>query len=542
MRRKQVIVFTAMLMSLALAGCGGQTSADSSQNGSKNSAQSGSENVGAGDSESASENEKTMRVAFFWISADLDPANDYNAWVTSRLGVGENLVRVNDELKIEPCLADEWENVDELTWRFHIREGAMFSNGTPVTAQACRASLERAISMNDRASEYLKVESMEADGQELTIRTSEPNAGLLSNLVEPVFDIVDATQSEDQIKTAPVCTGPYKIADFRSEQSVELVKNENYWDGEVPLDKVTLKCVDDQTTRSMALQTGEIDIAYNLKTENLIEFEGNDNYEIQELQSLRSTYAFMNQSEGRALSDKALRQALLRGLDKQTYCDVLLEGGATAGKAPVPPTLDFGFDDLNDENSYDPEGAKAILEEAGYKDTDGDGFVETPDGDPLTLDFVIYTSRAELGVYAQAAQASLKEIGINVNLNTVSYETLLDMRDSGQYDLLIWNVLVANTGDPENYLRENWYSKSANNTAGYNNPEVDELLDELAGTFDEEERKDLIIKIQQDIMDDAATVFFGYETTYLFSNKRVTGVKMYPMDYYWLTKDITLAE
>ena len=283
-------------------------------------------------------------------------------------------------------------------------------------------------------------------------------------------------------------------------------------------------------------------IAYNLKTENLVEFEGNDNYEIQELQSLRSTYAFMNQSEGRALSDKALRQALLRGLDKQTYCDVLLEGGATAGKAPVPPTLDFGFDDLNDENSYDPEGAKAILDEAGYKDTDGDGFVETPDGDPLTLDFVIYTSRAELGVYAQAAQASLKEIGINVNLNTVSYETLLDMRDSGQYDLLIWNVLVANTGDPENYLRENWYSASANNTAGYNNPEVDELLDELAGTFDEEGRKDLIIKIQQDIMDDAATVFFGYETTYLFSNKRVTGVKMYPMDYYWLTKDITLAE
>ena len=105
MRRKQVIVFTAMLMSLALAGCGGQTSADSSQNGSKNSAQSGSENVGAGDSESASENEKTMRVAFFWISADLDPANDYNAWVTSRLGVGETLVRLNDELKIEPCLA-----------------------------------------------------------------------------------------------------------------------------------------------------------------------------------------------------------------------------------------------------------------------------------------------------------------------------------------------------------------------------------------------------------------------------------------------------
>ena len=98
------------------------------------------------------------------------------------------------------------------------------------------------------------------------------------------------------------------------------LRNEYYWDGEVPLnDSVTLRNhVDDQTTRSMALQTGEIDVAYNLKTENLIEFEGNDNYEIQALQSLRSTYAFMNQNG--ALGDLALRQALLRGLDKETYC------------------------------------------------------------------------------------------------------------------------------------------------------------------------------------------------------------------------------
>ena len=168
--------------------------------------------------------------------------------------------------------------------------------------------------------------------------------------------------------------------------------------------------------------------------------------------------------------------------------------------------------------------------------------MEKPDGSQLDLKFVIYTSREELNVYAQAAQASLKDIGIRVSLDVVSYETLLDKRDSGDYDLLIWNVLVANTGDPENYLRENWYSTSENNTAGYANEEVDKLLDELAATFDQETRKDLIIQIQQHIMDDAATVFFGYETTYLFSSASVTGVEMYPMDYYWLTKDIALAQ
>lgn len=237
-----------------------------------------------------------------------------------------------------------------------------------------------------------------------------------------------------------------------------------------------------------------------------------------------------------------LRQAIIRALDKETYSNVLLEGGASVGKAPVPPTLDFGFDELNDENVYDVEGAKQLLKDAGYIDVNGDGFVETPSGDKLELNYVIYTSREELNVYSQAAQANLKEIGINVKLNTVSYETLLDMRDGGNFDMLIWNVLVANTGDPEKYLRENWYSTSTSNQAGYSNLEVDSLLDELSTTFDDNKRKELIIEIQQLIMNDAATIFFGYETTYLISSKKVTGVTMYPMDYYWLTKDIRLAK
>ena len=186
--------------------------------------------------------------------------------------------------------------------------------------------------------------------------------------------------------------------------------------------------------------------------------------------------------------------------------------------------------------------AKQVLEDAGYKDVDGDGYVEDPDGNPVELTFVYYDSRAELGVYAQAAQASLKEIGINIKLDCVSYETLLDRRDSSQYDLLIWNVLVANTGDPENYLRENWYSTSANNTAGYANEDVDKWLDELAETIDTDARKELIVKIQQAIMDDAATVFFGYENTFLISKASVEGLVMYPMDYYWVTADMQMAE
>lgn len=533
MKKISALIMAAAMAATLLTGCGGgSASTDTGASTGDSSASSTADSSG----------EKSITIGVTSFADTLEPTEQYFSWVISRYGIGECLARFDENGEMVPCLAESWENSEDgMHWTFKLREGVKFSNGNDVTPEAVKASLERTIEKSDRVPEFFDLASLEVDGQNLVFDLNRANANMAGSLADPLFLIMDTSVDDSNIEMeGPVCTGPYAVESFSPTDACVVVKNEYYWDGEVPLDRVTLKCVDDQTTRSMALQTGEIDIAYNLKTENLVEFEGNDDIEIQNLQSLRSTYAFMNQNG--ALGDLKLRQAFLRGLDKETYCENLLSGGATAGKAPVPPTLDFGFDELNDENAYDPESAKALLAEGGYVDTDGDGYVEMPDGSPLELEFVIYTSREELGIYAQAAQASLKDIGINVKLNTVSYETLLDMRDSGQYDLLIWNVLVANTGDPENYLRENWYSSSVNNTAGYSNSEVDRLLDELASTFEEGARKDLVMQIEQLIMDDAATVFFGYETTYLFSNKRVTGVHMYPMDYYWLTKDIALAE
>ncbi|MFQ9940379.1 MAG: ABC transporter substrate-binding protein [Blautia hansenii] len=500
----------------------------------------GEKSEGSASSSSAQEKQElTIGVTSF--ADTLEPTEQYFSWVVSRYGIGETLVNL---MKGRDCTLSgrSWENSqNKLTWTFKIREGVKFSNGEEMTPELVKASLERTFSLSDRAETFFAPASIETEGQNLKITTKEPVAVLPGSLADPLFLIVDANaDTESFAMSGPICTGPYAVESFSPTDSCVVVKNEYYWGGEVPLEKVVLKCIDDQTTRSMALQTGEIQIAYNLKTENLADFENDDSIQVQELESLRSTYAFMNQNG--VLKDKALRQAIIRGLDRETYCSTLLEGGATPGKAPVPPTLDFGFDQLQDENAYDPEGAKALLKEAGYIDKDGDGFVEQPSGEKLELNFVIYTSREELNVYAQAAQSSLKDIGINVKLNTVSYETLLDMRDAGEFDLLIWNVLVANTGDPEKYLRENWYSTSASNQTGYKNEEADKLLDQLAQEFDPEKRKALIIQIQQLIMDDAATVFFGYETTYLFSSKEVQGATLYPMDYYWLTKDIAFAE
>ena len=507
----------------------------------------GDNNTGAA-KETAAENTKTAQknekkeitVGVTSFADTLETTEQYFSWVVSRYGIGETLTKFDEHGNIISSLAESWENKEQGNeWRFKIREGVKFSDGTLLTPELVKSSLERTFKLSGRAVTFFEPESMAVDGQYLVIKTNVPVTILPEALADPLFIIVNTEADTSSFaQKGPVCTGPYVVESFNPTEVCVVVKNKYYWDGEVPLDKITFKCINDQATRSMALQTGEIQIAYNLKVENLVDFQDESKYDVQSLKSLRATYAFMN--EHGVLGDKVLRQAVSRALNKEVYCSVLLEGGATPGKAPIPPTLDFGFDELVDENSYNPESAKQLLKEAGYKDIDGDGYVETPDGKKFELDFVIYTSREELKIYAQAAQIGLKEVGIKVKINTVSYETLLDLRDAGKFDLLIWNVLVANTGDPEKYLRENWYSKSASNQTGYNNPEVDVLLDKLASEFNLDERRKLTIDIQQLIMNDIPTIFFGYETTYLITSKNIANAVMYPTDYYWITSKTAL--
>ena len=164
---------------------------------------------------------------FSGLHQDLDPANNYNGWVLSRLGVGESLVKLNDELKVEACLADSWR-----MWM--KRHGSSISVKVEhsvtvkvVDAEAAKASIERAVAMNDRAAEYLKIDSMEANGQDLTIKTTEANAALHNNLVVPVFDIIDTTESEENIQTAPVRTGLYVVSSRTPEHIVTACSESN---------------------------------------------------------------------------------------------------------------------------------------------------------------------------------------------------------------------------------------------------------------------------------------------------------------------------
>ena len=210
---------------------------------------------------------KEITIGVTSFADTLEPTEQYFSWVVSRYAIGECLTKFDEEGEIVPCLAESWENSEDgKTWTFKIREGVKFSNGDDMTPEMVMASIQRTVDKSDRVPEFFDLDSMEVDGQNLIFHLNRANANMAGCLADPLFLIMDTSIDNSNIAMeGPVCTGPYAFQSFDPSGDTVVVRNEYYWDGEVPNDSVTLRIIGDQTTRSMALQSGEIDVAYNLK-------------------------------------------------------------------------------------------------------------------------------------------------------------------------------------------------------------------------------------------------------------------------------------
>ena len=516
MKRWLFLVFTLIFSAAIFAGCGSD-GADTS----------------------------TLKVGVTNFADSLEPTENYFGWVVMRYGMGETLAKFDEKMNVQPWLAESWKiSDDHLTWTFKIRDGVKFSNGKDLTAEAVKASIERAFAKNKRAETFFKYKEIKADGQNLIITTEKPEPNMPGFLADPLFLIVDTTAEgeRDFAKQGPICTGPYVCESFTKEKAV-MKKNPHYWDGEVPYETVEIPSIDDPNTRAMALQSGEVDMAVNIGAGDIGLFSDTSKFHIDRISSLRVVLARINQKG--VLGDPKVRAAFISMCDRKSYNEIILKGTFIEGKAPIPPSMDYGFDQLTDPNHYDVERAKKLLDEAGWKDTDGDG-IRDKDGKPLSVDFVIYNSRAELPIYAEAVQADAKKVGIDVKIKSVDYNLIDKMGINGEYDLLISNITTANTGDPEIFL--NWYWRTnkdgdnPQNGSGYSNPALDAKFAELSTEFDKAKRRQLIIDIQQIIMNDGAGLFLGYPETNIISSTKITGATMYPSDYYWVTNKIRPAK
>ena len=456
---------------------------------------------------------------------DINPHNSNSGWACIRYGVGETLFRLNDQMEIEPWLAAGYENVDELTWKITLRAGITFTSGRSLDGEAVKECLEALIENHARAAGDLHIREITASGQDIIIRTEIPVPALIQYLTDPygcIYDVQAGVTKEGIVQG----TGPYRAVSLTTDSGIELVKNENYWDGEPKIDRIMVRTISDGDTLTMALQSGEIDAAYGLPYISYPFFE-NENYNITACATSRAFLGAMN-FESEIAGDPAVRKAIAMGIDKESFAGKLLGGNGYAAAGAFPGNFSFGGDVVSAEE-YDPEGAMEVLEEAGWRDEDGDG-VREKDGTPLVL-----------RVLAESAQATLGEIGFQVEIINTSDHNRVRM-DSGAWDIYVSAFVTAPTGDPEYFFTYRCLDESDGNYGHYHSDRLEELARELAGTFDIQRRGELAVEMQQTILDDNAFVFCAHLRMGIVSKASVTGLTAHPCDYYEITVDLDITE
>ena len=515
-RRKRVLALlaAACLSAALLAGCGGDGGSEEADG-----------TFVLGDTTFNAENEEP----------DVNPHNAYSGWACIRYGVGETLFRWSDSMEIEPWLATGYERTDEYTWVITLRDGVTFSSGRPLDGAAVQACLTHLVETHDRARGDLMIESIAAEGQTVTITTAEPRPTLLNYLSDPYGCIIDM-EAGITAEGVVVGTGPYVVTSLKSGEELDLVKNETYWGGTPGYDRIKVLTITDGDTLTMALQSGQIDAAYGLPYASYPLFE-NEDYTISSCATSRTFFLHMN-FESAVIQDDAVRRAIAMGVDKERFVSDLLAGNGYVAAGPFPDSFSFGGGAVTDRD-YDPEGAKALLEQAGWVDTDGDGIREK-DGQKLTIRYLTYPSRQELPLLAEAIQASLGDIGIEVVVNVTADHNSIRV-DHGAWDVYASAMVTAPTGDPAYFFTTHCLDDSAVNNGHYHSDALEAQAAALDGAFDPAQRAELAVAMQQTILDDDAFVFCSHLQMTMISRADVAGLTAHPCDFYEITADLRPA-
>lgn len=488
----------------------------------------------------------TLKVGCSNFSNSFDPSADANsAWGTARYGIGETLFMFDENMNAIPNLATSYDvNDDKTIWEIALRDDVFFSNGTKMTPEIVKTSLDYIYNQEatgagaNKVSQFIQIEEVIANDQSVTIITKQPYVDLSKILSHVNFVIIDVEGSDD-MALSPIGTGPYAVVSNSVGVSAKLIANEYYWKGDVGFEFLELKFMTDSTTKALALQSGDIDFADSITTSNDLDFLRNSkDYEVYETLSARTAFSYINHDG--ILANDVLREAVLLAVDDDTIAEITTGGVYTSAFSILPSTLDYGFEELTDKTPYNLEKAIELLDNAGIIDTDGNGIREL-DGKDIEIDFIGATNKS-LDTICEAIEINLRDLGIKTNVNIVDSTTVWNMTTTGEHDLAICSWMTVPDGSPVSFL-ESFYSKSPSdmNHGNYASDAYDAIYEELVLEFDADAQKELITKLQQILIDDCAVMVHGVYTSNLSSNNLIEGLVMPMSEAYWVTANIKPA-
>ncbi len=454
--------------------------------------------------------------------------------------LGDTLVTKDLKGNYTPGLAKSWTvSRDGLTWTFPLKENVKFHDGTPLNAQAVKASIERAVAPETKSpiagALFGPVASVQVEGNfTVIIKLKESFAPFLDNLTDPRAMIVStqaAQQLGDRFGRSPVGTGPFKFQEWRSADRIVFVRNPDYqWGpghvhaGPPYIERLVLRIMPESAAQVAAFERGELSILAAPPTD------------VKRLQATNKYQAFSFLRKGVGLflefnvtrepfSDLRVRRAFNYAIEKKSVLEIALEGLGEVAYGPLPPSIWGYWDGITTyAPGYDPGQAKRLLAEAGWQP--GQGGVLQKDGKPFA--FTLFLAPIDTWRRsAQIVQAQLRAYGIQMDIQTLEFGTLLAKFRAGEQQTGFMGYTYTS---PD--IVQLWFHSSNIGTglahSHFKDAALDKMIEASRTEVDQQKRLATYRDIQKYIVDKALWVPLWTNINYVFVQPNVQGAKIHP--------------
>ncbi|MBU5674952.1 glutathione ABC transporter substrate-binding protein [Alkaliphilus sp. MSJ-5] len=439
----------------------------------------------------------------------------------------ETLVNQNEDMEIEPGLAESWKYIDDVTIEFKLKKGVKFHNGETFTSKDVKFTLLRALEspyvghvLGEIDPNGIKI----IDDYTIQIVTTEPYAPILMHLSHTAGSMLNekaVIEAGDDYGFIPVGTGPFKFDLWITGDSIELTKFNDYHGEGAMVERVVFKNIAEAQRRFNELKNGQIHIAYDILASDIKRIEENKELTLYRDTNLTTSYIGFN-VQNKPFDDVRVRQAINYAVDVDLIIEAAMEGVGQQSNGPLGPNV-WGSNQELQTYEYNVEKAKELMKEAGLEN----GFKTS-----------IWTNdnKSRMDI-AEIVQNQLKQINIEAEVKVVEWGAYLDGTANGEHDMFIlgWSTVIA---DPDYGLYPLFHSSQfgdAGNRTFYANAKVDELLDKGRVEIDPEIRKAYYLEAQKIIRDDAPWIFLNIGENLTGTRSNVKGFSQHPTGHHQLS-------
>lgn len=531
MKHKAILIVFAILLLFAAAACGGgETNAPAAPSADP-----------AAPVESPTSARSVINIG---VDVDAEVLNPvlWNDTTATRVGslVYNGLIHNDHDLVAQPALATSWEQVDDVTWVFYLRQGVKFHDGSDFTAADVKYTFEREIDPTVPApnqSLYSPIQSVDIiDDYTVQFNLSSAYAPFIAYCDLGIMP--EGAMDDSNFGQNPIGTGPYKLTSWTRNSIITLEANADYWDGVPATPNINIYVIPDNSVRITALESGDVDYICSPVTATDIPLvESNNELVVQKTFALGFTYLGFN-FDHEILADDAVRQAIAMMVDKDTIAATFYGGMDTPATTPVQPYT-FAYSDKLHGYAYDPDGAKAVLDAAGWIDADGDG-VREKDGKPLAFTLSTHTEDSSRMQTVEFLQNQLTGIGMGVKVNTTEWLTYFDDMQQGRLEM--WLAGWLNLIEVDMAMYNQFHSTGGTNYGHYSNPQVDEWVTLGRTSSAVSERIDVYQKAAQQLIDDVAYIMLLDQAFVAMHDKDLQGFDLHPAGNLYSFRNATITE